>query len=904
MQRILDVLHDKRTMDKVLQVIELINEDLYNVLKYGLKQVWRAKEILDAEGVSDPGNLIPMYKMARLITLFLTGDVNEVNKILPIVGKVVNGEGLDVVKVKELMRDHLDFYENWAPELDRAIRWAELMVGPSTVSPFFVEENVTPLAEIPLHIGKLQAIPSAGEIYDRILDKPQLPLESSFSNLVSRVAPYLSFRQIEFLLQSRAASDWQQEDLRRLRYVYSIKRKVLEIAESYGGLSFLPQSFLVSVFLGEATRNSHRAPYRKSSGRLRSATSRTISSSKASAFSGSFRFKASNIRFGDRLNATFPSAETSTLTRITPGDPNIPSKVFVDGEESVDEIEEYEIGDSLLGPQDVAILLQSGLTSVMKTSTVVQLNQRMLLDLICSQPRSFAIAVLAEIGTPGGQGSPRSLTSALMALLEIDQTAFKLEHQVDMHALLEAWLPGVRIPRREDYMAGGRWARQSYYEAIFAVAKSVLDDAETYNALKVHIQRSRISKESDPIPVPKEETKEDAFDDDRATHRLRESVDRAKHSIKEADILASPVVNALLKGEHDIKNSEEYSTVARAYQEAFDACAHVVSLDKYAFHTQWFGDFYKRNYDALMIKSMFDNIIDDIDKVRHWLHCLRNGALSKEAGPLKPSPPPKNQLTLTSSGEWEPLDETNMEIDTFFLEPEAHTDQEIVDAIIDATIYNETDRERLRTDPLVRMLLPNPPGKYNFTIVSAMGVITEGERGLELKDAFKRLEEKRGIQVIRADTGTARSLDYNSGKIQDAMNEASKLQRPFGLLGYSQGCANILMAETEMLSGTPSQRETISSPKAGLVCRQLLFSAANGSAHGPGVERKIQRLIVMCEEFFKYQQGYVSRALASTVLEALNDVLDSAAFHKAMGGAQIFLEDGCRAFWRESQQMV
>jgi hypothetical protein len=72
---------------------------------------------------------------------------------------------------------------------------------------------------------------------------------------------------------------------------------------------------------------------------------------------------------------------------------------------------QYELGDCLLGPTDVAILLQAGLTSVMKGSSVVQLNQRMLLDLVASQPKSFAVAVLAEIGTPGGQGSPRQLTS-------------------------------------------------------------------------------------------------------------------------------------------------------------------------------------------------------------------------------------------------------------------------------------------------------------------------------------------------------------------------------------------------------------------------------------------------------------------------------------------------------------
>jgi hypothetical protein len=96
--------------------------------------------------------------------------------------------------------------------------------------------------------------------------------------------------------------------------------------------------------------------------------------------------------------------------------------------------DQYELADCLLGPADVAILLQAGLTSVMKGSSVVQLNQRMLLDLVASQPRSFAVAVLAEIGTPGGQGSPRQLTSALLALLELDQNSFRPIHRLNMHA--------------------------------------------------------------------------------------------------------------------------------------------------------------------------------------------------------------------------------------------------------------------------------------------------------------------------------------------------------------------------------------------------------------------------------------------------------------------------------------
>jgi hypothetical protein len=216
--------------------------------------------------------------------------------------------------------------------------------------------------------------------------------------------------------------------------------------------------------------------------------------------------------------------------------------------------------------------------------------------------------------------------------------------------------------------------------------------------------------------------------------------------------------------------------------------------------------------------------------------------------------------------------------DEVFLCPDRVGSQVLIDAILDCIIYEEPDRERLRRDPLVRLLIQNPPGQYDFTIVTAMGVVTEGKRGIELRDAFDRLEKRRGVRTIRSDTATARSFEYNASKIEEAIEAAVRLGRPYGYLGYSQGCANALMAETTLLSGTPKQQRLLGSgsSSSSLVCRQLLFSAANGSFHGSAMEKKIQRLIVLGEEFFKYQQGYVSRALSSTVLEVLNNLLDSA----------------------------
>lgn len=125
--------------------------------------------------------------------------------------------------------------------------------------------------------------------------------------------------------------------------------------------------------------------------------------------------------------------------------------------------------------------------------------------------------------------------------------------------------------------------------------------------------------------------------------------------------------------------------------------------------------------------------------------------------------------------------------DDMFLNPETVEEQLLIDAILDATMYDELERERLRQDPLLRLLIPNSPGHYRFTIITAMGVVTEGKKGLELADAFNRLEKQRGVKVIRSDTATARSLEYNAGKIEEAIEAAVQLEKPYGYVGYSQG---------------------------------------------------------------------------------------------------------------------
>ena len=453
--RIMDVLHDKRSMIRILEVMKLLNKDIHRLLKYALDQVWRAKEIFDQEGISDPKHAIPAYNMARLASLFLVGNDSQVDQILPLIQDVVAGEGLDVVKTKDLLREHVEAYDDWASEFDRGVRWAALMFSAVRSDPPYVEKDCFPLCEIKCHLSRFSGIPSARELYEQIHDKAMLPLDPHFSSLVSRIAPYLSFRQIEYVLQARAARDWQAQDLRRIRYVYAIKRKVLQIAESYGGLSFLPQSFLVSVFLGEATRSSLRASTtrmtqknRTKAGRWASTASQATSkytTRKISTLSKLRKQRASlhedatvddeKTRYEDSSLFGTPAGRLASRKVLSPktssgGSSKVAVPDLILGQVKAaagdEEVDPYELGDTLLGPQDVAILLQAGLTSAMKSSTVVQLNQRMLLDLMASQPSCFACAVLAEIGTPGGQGSCRALTSGKLSF------ALSLSHSLHL----------------------------------------------------------------------------------------------------------------------------------------------------------------------------------------------------------------------------------------------------------------------------------------------------------------------------------------------------------------------------------------------------------------------------------------------------------------------------------------
>lgn len=78
------------------------------------------------------------------------------------------------------------------------------------------------------------------------------------------------------------------------------------------------------------------------------------------------------------------------------------------------------------------------------------------------------------------------------------------------------------------------------------------------------------------------------------------------------------ILDSLIQDEEALKSSPKVTVVVEAYRTAFSSCALVLDLDRCAFQAEWFSEFYKRNYDALMVKNLYDNIIDDVDEVRDW----------------------------------------------------------------------------------------------------------------------------------------------------------------------------------------------------------------------------------------------------------------------------------------------
>lgn len=114
-------------------------------------------------------------------------------------------------------------------------------------------------------------------------------------------------------------------------------------------------------------------------------------------------------------------------------------------------------------------------------------------------------------------------------------------------------------------------------------------------------------------------------------------------------------------------------------------------------HQEWLHAFWARNYDALTVVSVLRNAQMDVDKTRKWVDAQLREGTSEEYKGVKES--------------CDALWETN-----------PRSEACLVDCLIEILFYESAARSKYREDALVQLVIEEPEGHLNFTVVSAMGV--------------------------------------------------------------------------------------------------------------------------------------------------------------------------------------
>jgi hypothetical protein len=138
------------------------------------------------------------------------------------------------------------------------------------------------------------------------------------------------------------------------------------------------------------------------------------------------------------------------------------------------------------------------------------------------------------------------------------------------------------------------------------------------------------------------------------------------------------------------------------------------------------------------------------------------------------------------------------------------------------------------------------------------------------------------------------SLEENARRI---ISIFKLIKGPFGYIGYSQGCANGLAAESTLRGSTPDEQKLLER----LVSRNLLFSALNGSGHGTFGSHKFLRAIIDGERFLKHYQVMFSSEVVGAFLRTVKALMDSSEFVRVLGGVHSLTPLRARDLHREIQ---
>jgi hypothetical protein len=206
----------------------------------------------------------------------------------------------------------------------------------------------------------------------------------------------------------------------------------------------------------------------------------------------------------------------------------------------------------------------------------------------------------------------------------------------------------------------------------------------------------------------------------------------------------------------------------------------------------------------------------------------------------------------------------------------------------------DADVAGIPQDPLVWFTPRAPKTPVNFTIVAAMGIITDGAHGYELETVFQRLQRDYGIQFVRTDTGLVKSLEFNAQRIVSALKTVTT---PYAIVGYSQGCANMMFTESQLYTGTPEQQHLLDN----LVSRNFICSAFNGSVHAVCGTEKYKLSLIEGENIIKNLSISISKPMAGLGLAFLMRTLDTPAINMSMNSFESLAHYGLQSLSRDAQ---
>jgi len=236
--------------------------------------------------------------------------------------------------------------------------------------------------------------------------------------------------------------------------------------------------------------------------------------------------------------------------------------------------------DTLVGPEDVAVLLQAGLASAIRGAPSSSTSECCWTTCWPGRPATCGrcwSSWRAQLVRPR-RGAERA------AQLEQDC----LRRPLDLTSELSARL-GLELPRLSDYVAGGRYANLSYFEALDRAAAQVLTSANpTWPALPLQLDRAQPRSGYQPTP---------------ATAELER---RAREAIAAADKAGRAGGKAGQK------------KVRAAYEKAFAACGALLAANPEALELPWLKEFWSRNHEA-WCAVVVRNVQQWVDDVGRWL---------------------------------------------------------------------------------------------------------------------------------------------------------------------------------------------------------------------------------------------------------------------------------------------